>query len=164
LQDYWRELEEEERDTKGTRRLGCQKDDPQFGGKVQVAGTLKWDKGFKILLNALKVGVSTRFTRHFGSERWLYLNISKPGNPSDQPITQFLKNWIVVGGYVFGYVGHKDTTAHFLRVGRASSPMQVDKKAWAEEIYDFYAWHNPLEYNSNQVRFHSCTTLADSYR
>ena len=105
---------------------------------------------------------STRFGRRFGSDSFVKLAFSKesleklkkrPGG-----LLGYAQCPIIIAGRVFRAYSTRDSNVFYVQTNEVSSDtermrqwLSRDPFSQAFPFLDFIRWHNPLEYNQNQV-------------
>ena len=165
-QSPWLELDREEEAFKKSTlsSLGCEGDDPWYGGKVQFIGKLKrrtdrkrHEDPYYITLERPELGPSTRFTRRFGSADFLRIKIMNELRYREgEDIINFLSRPLVLSGNVYRSFFSKETTVFFKRTNEEYHPQSrlitVCPGTHRTSLSEFLEWHNPLRFNANQVR------------
>lgn len=143
-------------------------DDPTwFGGKVTYRAKLRWTKGaFEMELDKPELGPSNRFSRKWGSMRFLRVKIGWDLKKLAHRVVEFFQQPIVLNGRVFRAFDEKDGTVFcFMTNEKMSSgrnpQVEVDELALGRMgVLELIEWHNPLRQNKNQVSIQAMTYLS----
>lgn len=107
---------------------------------------------------------STRFGRRFGSASFVKLTFSREAleKLKKQPggLLGYAQRPIIAAGRVFRAYSTKDSNVIYVQTNEISADTEKmrqwllkDPLPYALSFLDFIKWHNPLEYNQNQVFF-----------
>ncbi|KZS95473.1 hypothetical protein SISNIDRAFT_452100 [Sistotremastrum niveocremeum HHB9708] len=154
----WRELDlEEDAFKRGDETtLGPVGETGWYGGKVEFTGRVHSDSGRRLVvrLEFPELGPSTRFTRKFGSSKFLRIRIPpKIHYQRGNELTEFFAKPFVLLGNVYRTVMSKDGNVYLFRVNdafRLHSP-QSDFVVGLDKLAELFNWHNPMEHNQNQT-------------
>ncbi|PPQ99097.1 hypothetical protein CVT24_009364 [Panaeolus cyanescens] len=125
-----------------------------YGGQVVYRGRLVEAKSsgsrYKIQLEPMSLGPSTKFTRNFGSMAFLRIKVSdKILYSEDHHLNPFFKQRFVLWDKVFRAVYAKDSTVFmFWTNERYPSNSKIPGR---KSFEDFFDWFNPLSCNHKQV-------------
>ena len=171
------ELDREEKALRegSTSRLGMEDDAGWHGGRgkdtlllrctasslspetcvVSQTASIALDKSRIIwTLSPLKLGRSNRAMRAFGSRRLLQVKIAKTLFQKKLIVEGYLRNKFVLNGRIFETIWLKDDSAYLLETGdyRDSICRSSLTNVGRVDLMGFLNWHNPVAFNSNQVR------------
>ena len=105
---------------------------------------------------------STRFGRRFSSASFLKLTFSKEALEKlrRQPnnLLNYVQRPIIIAGKVFRAYSTRDLNVFYVQTNEVSSDTKKLRQWLLNDFFpctlsflDFINWHNPLEYNQNQV-------------
>lgn len=105
---------------------------------------------------------STRFGRRFSSASFLKLTFSKEALEKlrKQPngLLNYVQRPIIIAGRVFRAYSTRDLNVFYVQTNEVSSDTKKLRQWLLNDFFpctlsflDFINWHNPLEYNQNQV-------------
>lgn len=114
------------------------------------------DKKFKVTLNKPYLGFSNRFTRRFGSMRFMRVKchpdlVFKRG----KDLISFFKRPFVVMTRVFRAFYAKDHNVFLVATNETFSGHEIlhSPKLSESSLEDFLTWHNDIRLNESQVCF-----------
>ncbi|KAH8101472.1 RNA dependent RNA polymerase-domain-containing protein [Cristinia sonorae] len=163
VKNPWDELDLERKLQSPEGFLGCNEDlttsrDPAwYGGKVHFSCRLvsETDRSYKLVLEPPVLGPSSRFTRRFGSERFIRVRIQKKLFYGDsEALIQYFQKPFVFDHQVYRAFFAKDLTVFLVETaekwtGEAVVPDQT-RGPLILSFMDFINWHNPLHCNRTQ--------------
>lgn len=132
-----------------------------YGGKVQFSGRLKISPTktpqYIIVLDPPELGASSRFKRRFGSRSVLTIKLPSTVFDNIDGLTKFFLQPFVLLGRVFRSFYAKDNNIFMIQTNEL---VRDDKVAFPSDenpdgplsLLGFLNWHNPLKFNSKQVR------------
>lgn len=132
-----------------------QGEDNWFGGQIQqVARLKKKDSRFVICLDAMEKRRSHRFSRFCGSRHLLQLRIDKDSILKEGALLKrFLQKKFILCGRIFIPFHAKDHSLYMLETNEdwKRKPSNEDGDRYRLSFSEFINWHNPPEYNADQV-------------
>jgi RNA-dependent RNA polymerase len=146
--------------------LGHSADYPDwYGGKIEFRGKLHRDDEFdsyRITLERCTLGPSCRFSRRFGSKNFLRIKIpSRILHSSHNGLIHYFQKPFIVWGRVFRAFYAKDDTVFLFRTNEIFDAPEIRPGHYPGfSLLQFIQWHNPLEFNHNQVFWHSPPSTA----
>lgn len=105
---------------------------------------------------------STRFGRRFSSASFLKLTFSKEAleklRKQPNSLLNYVQRPIIIAGRVFRAYSTRDLNVFYVQTNEVSSDTKKLRQWLLNDFFpctlsflDFINWHNPLEYNQNQV-------------
>jgi len=134
----------------------------KYGGRVEFV--VKVTESLDLQQQQPQQCPSTRFGRRFGSCSFVKLTFSKEAleKLKKQPdgLLNYAQRPIIIAGRVFRAYSTRDSNVFYVQTNEVS-PDTERMRQWllkdpfpqALSFPDFIRWHNPLEYNQNQVTF-----------
>ncbi|KAI0372068.1 hypothetical protein BV20DRAFT_1065820 [Pilatotrama ljubarskyi] len=171
----WNELDKEEEILRDhpLGGLGCNHDKPflandpdWYGGKVHFTAQLHKERRgeYRLNLDRPALGSSNRFTRRFGSRRFIRVRVPKGllWEAKGDELPEYFKRPFIVGNAVFRAFYAKEQNVFLFRTNEAVLrhggnygvvPSAPGSKMAREEysLLDLIKWHNDLELNADQA-------------
>jgi hypothetical protein len=127
-----------------------------YGGKVEFRAKLQKDEktnSYKIVLERCMLGTSCRFTRRFGSKSFLRIKIpSRILHSNTNGLIAYFRNPFVIWGRIFRAFYAKDDNVFLFRTNEIFDESHIRPDHFPGfSLLQFIEWHNPLEFNRNQV-------------
>lgn len=124
-----------------------------YGGKIQQTAHLAESEDDaeppRVILDKMQMTRSHRFGRFIGSRRLLQLKLPKNTGSKYQKV---LENKFVLCGRIFVSLPDKDGKSYLLEVDEDyERSIQIPGDEHRMSLEDFVKWHNPMEFNGNQV-------------
>lgn len=142
-------------------------DDPspsllKYGGRVEFI--VRVTDSLELQQQSPQQCPSTRFGRKFGSASFIKLTFSKEAleKLKKQPdgLLSYVQQPIIATGRVFRAYSTRDSNVFYVQTNEVSADTEKmrqwllkDPFPYALSFLDFIRWHNPLEFNQNQVFF-----------
>ncbi|KAL0949476.1 hypothetical protein HGRIS_009529 [Hohenbuehelia grisea] len=161
----WEALDEEEAALRKDPYAGLGFRQPNYhGGKVHFEGklknravTAKDAPRYAVGLERAELGPSCRFSRRFGSTRFLKIKIPdrELSRPDDELFEYFLHPFVLGSGVFRAYYA-KDDNVFLVKTNETYDHQRarVNQHPSTQHdlsFLDFLKWHNPLEHNQNQT-------------
>lgn len=140
-------------------------DDPspsllKYGGRVEFI--VRVTDSLELQLQSPQQCPSTRFGRKFGSASFVKLTFSREAleklRKQSGGLLSYAQQPIIAAGRVFRAYSTRDSNVFYVQTNEVSSDTKKmrqwllkDPFPYALSFLDFVKWHNPLEYNQNQV-------------
>lgn len=133
-----------------------------YGGQIQQIARLEkhkkhnGDEEYQLRLQPLEMRRSNRLTRFLGSRRVLQIRIPEDTLRQERDkVLKFLRQKFVLCGRIFLPTPPKDNSIYLIEI---NEDYQRLTQHWAGDQFrisysQFVEWHNPIKFNSKQVRF-----------
>ena len=166
-----RELAQAKRDNRIPYLQGSQDDPGWYGGKIHFAGRLVSNSGgrdtFTVELEQPVIATSSRFTRRFGSHRFVRIRIdTKTAHEKAKSIHEYFQAPFIISGRVFRAFHAKENTVFLFMTNEVierspatdgPSPRvryRIREPTTSPErddfsLSDFLQWHNPTDIKQN---------------
>ena len=134
----------------------------KFGGRVEFI--VRVTESLDIKQQPPQQCPSTRFGRRFGSSSFVKLTFSKEAleKLKKQPdgLLNYVQQPIIIAGGVFRAYSTRASNVFYVQTNEVSPDTERMRQWLLKDPFpsefsflDFIKWHNPLEYNQNQVTF-----------